>query len=90
LKQKEQQLKTPVPLSAISFYSAPLHKKDAAAIGFRLVALLLRGCFFWARRSMVKDTAKRYNHFGDLDWFVCKAALFLWLIFLRHLSLLYI
>jgi len=32
----------PVPLSAISFYSAPLHKKDAAAIGASLETSVLR------------------------------------------------
>ena len=32
----------PVPLSAISFYSTPLHKKDAAAIGASLEASVLR------------------------------------------------
>ena len=35
-------VETPVPLSAISFCSVSLHKKDTAAIGARLQSSLLR------------------------------------------------
>jgi len=36
-------METPVPLSAISFCSTSLHKKDAAAIGANFQTPVLRG-----------------------------------------------